>query len=153
MPNYSQSAGVKIWWDLQVQAYRMVTPYNATFVEAIKKLLPASDREWDPNTKMWTFVEKYLDPMILLVEQQFHCTATVLRRIDAERASTPPSRVVNSKMDTLITQFFKLLPFDAVEKAYKVAALTLHPDRGGDMSKMSELNAMWDRIRKEHFQK
>jgi hypothetical protein len=131
----------------------MATPYNATFVEALKKLLPASDREWDPQTKIWTFVEKYLDTLAQVVEQYFHVKPIILRRIDAERASSPPSRVTASKMDSVITQFFKLLPFDAVEKAYKVAALTLHPDRGGDMTKMSELNAMWDRIRKEHFQK
>ena len=154
-PQVSPSPGsIKIWWDVTVQAYRMVTPYNANFVEAIKKSIPVSDRQYDPSTKIWTFVEKYCDAMKAVVEQVFHVKATVVTRLQAEQAQAPPrSGGANSPLDSVIIRFFKNLTYDAAQKAYREGALTLHPDRGGSLDKMSQFNADWDRLRKELFQK
>jgi curved DNA-binding protein CbpA len=51
-----------------------------------------------------------------------------------------------------MTSFVKLVPYDAMTKAYRAAAMTYHPDRsGGDMEKMTQLNALWERIKKEVY--
>jgi curved DNA-binding protein CbpA len=54
-------------------------------------------------------------------------------------------------MAEITLEFFRLAGPDAMLKAYRAAALTLHPDRGGSMDVMSSLNAAWDRIQKEVF--
>lgn len=143
---------IRIWWDESVQAYRVVTPYRPQFVDALKQLLPASDRSWDNQTKTWTITERFLGPVQNLAEKAFGAKATVITKDQAQKASMPPT-VRSSTVDTVIVEFFKLLPYEALQKAYRQAAMTLHPDRGGNMESMSKLNASWQRLEKEFFNK
>lgn len=141
-----------IWWDTAIQAYRISVPFNSKFVDAIKALVPASDRAFDPSTKIWTFTERFLSPIQNLAETVWSKPeVTVITREASERALG--STAQKGTLDTAILSFFKLLTFDAANKAYRAAAMELHPDRGGDMSKMSQLNAAWERIQREHYGK
>ena len=149
---HAQASGVKIFWDVNVGAYRMVTPYNPAFVELLKQAMPASDRMWDATSKTWTLTEKYLDKVRALAEQCFHTTAVVVTRQQSEAASMPRT-VAASPLDQIIVEFFRLLPYGAAQKAFRQAAMELHPDRGGDISKMSALNAAWQRLEKDLYGK
>lgn len=146
-----QSGSVKIWWDNAIGAYKMVTPYNATFVDLLKQLAPGSDRVWDPSSKVWTISEKIVHLVKDLAEKSFKCQATFISRQQAQSASAPPKTVTLASIDSLMLEFFKLLPYNAARKAYQVAAMELHPDRGGSLENMTKLNATWSRIEKEHY--
>jgi hypothetical protein len=164
-----QMPQIKIWWDVSVSAYRVATPYNKQFVDLIKSLIPGSDRAYDPTSKMWTVTEKYLGPLQLLCENVWKTKADVVTKQEAEKAQGASSQSSGSgsanggrgqeitlntnSIDLALARFMKIMPYDALQKAYRLAALELHPDAGGDMAKMAELNSLWTRIKKEHFKK
>lgn len=145
------NSNARIWWDASVNAYRMTTPYNATFTEMLKQLIPYGEYQFNRDTKVWTFLEKYLHPIKALVDKTFGPSITI-DRASQEKASQPPA-IKTAPIDNVILQFFKLLPYDAVRKAYQLGAFTHHPDRGGDMGKMTDLNSCWQRIEQEFFKK
>lgn len=142
---------VKIWWDTSVSAYRMTSPFNRELVDGIKAFIPVSDRSYDPQTKVWTFVERQL----LALEKLFVTLGVkpvVVTRAQAEQASqSTPTQQRGKPLDAVVMEFVRLVPQDCMIKAYRAAAMTLHPDRGGSMDKMSALNAAWDRMQKELY--
>lgn len=145
------SGNARIWWDSSVNAYRMTVPFNAQFNELFKNLIPHSDRDWNKDSKTWTITERYFDPTKSLITKMFG-NVVVIDKATAEKASQPPP-VKTAPIDNVFNQFVKLLPYESMRKAYLHAAAVLHPDHGGDMGKMSDLNACWQRLEKEWFKK
>lgn len=148
-----QQQNIRIWWDASVQAYRMASPFNKELVEGLKGLIPHSDRSFDPNTKIWTFVEKWLTPTALMLKL-LQCSPTVITKAQSEQAAqstgtTAPRR--GAPLADTALEFLRVAGQDAMLKAFRAAALTHHPDRGGSMDSMSTLNALWDRIQKEVY--
>jgi len=148
---------VRIWWDASIQAYRLSSSYNKDFVDALKNLIPASDRSFDPQSKIWTFVEKWLGPIQSFCKTA-HVVPTLITRQQAEQAaqarpSASPSTgvLMTDPNDRDLLDFAKLLTFESAQAAYRRAALALHPDKGGDMAQMSKLNAVWQRLEKNHW--
>ena len=151
MPRQGQT-GVRIWWDKDVQAYYISTPYNQNFVEFIKAAIPVGKRHWDPQTKIWMFSEEFLPPLLKLCQKVWGAgNVTVIDKFQVEKASATPS-VQKTKMEDVLADFIRLLPYDVALTAYRKAAMQLHPDRGGDETKMSKLNTLWKRIQKELYQ-
>lgn len=146
-----RSGNARIWWDPAVAAYRMLVPYNPQFNELFKSLMPHSDRAWDPNSKIWTWPEKYLDPVTKLITTTFGTPLVITRGQTEKASSTAPVKAAS--IEAVMANFFKLIPYEAAQTAYKRAAMMLHPDRGGDMEKMSELNALWQKLEAEFFKK
>ena len=151
----SPNAQVSIWWDTSVHAYRMTSPFNRELVDAIKSFIPVSDRSYDPATKVWTFVERQFAPLQNLMNTM-RLTPTVITRAQAEQAANASQNQANAQrakaLDVVVMEFVRLVPADAMLKAYRAAAMQLHPDKqGGDGSKMSSLNAAWDRLQKELY--
>lgn len=142
------SQKVRFLWDKDVQGYRIECPYNKAFIEGIKALVPASDRDYDPSTKIWTVAEKWYKPLHIAAERLYPGQVFVFTKEQQERAAAPPA-IAKASLDQVLTDFVKLLPNEALIRAYKVAAMELHPDRGGSMEKMSSLNALWQRIKEE----
>jgi len=62
------------------------------------------------------------------------------RKAHRLRKASPPT-------DTL-TVFATLLPFSAVQAAYRTAARLLHPDHGGNTQRMQALNLAWAEAKK-----
>jgi hypothetical protein len=50
-----------------------------------------------------------------------------------------------------LEKFATLLPFEALQAAYRAAAKIFHPDLGGDSEQMQKLNAAWEAVEK-HFE-
>lgn len=142
---------IRIWWDTSVQAYRCATPYKAEFVEALKLVIPTSKRSFDPSTKVWTFAEECLVGITALCARVWSTKPNVLTRQQVENAQQSAVLSKTSGVDVVIVEFFRLLPPEAAQAAYRKAAMLLHPDRGGDMDKMSRLNAAWQRIEAEVY--
>jgi hypothetical protein len=153
-----QPANIRIWWDASVSAYRVTSPYNKQLVDALKSQIPASDRHYDEVTKTWTVVERQFQPLQDLLTF-LGLRAVIITRQQADAAAAQSQQNTQSQgaqrdrpLDAVIIEFVRLLPYDAAKTAYRKAALDLHPDKqGGDSSKMSTLNADWDRIAKEVY--
>ena len=143
---------VRIWWDRDIQGYYIECPYSKAFVEGIKVVVPASDRGYDPTSKIWTITERFFPVIKIAADRLFPNQVYYLTREQAEKA-TAPSAVKSKTLNEILLDFVRLLPNDALQKAYRVAAMTLHPDRGGDMDKMARLNALWQRIETERINK
>src|SRR5437016_2293402 len=133
-----RNVACRIWWDQAIMAYRISTPYSQEFIEALKATVPSSDRAFDSATKIWTFSEKYFDFVTKLANMVWKNPGEVviITRAQAQQA-TSPSVVAKATLDSVLVQFMKLLPPSAATAAYRKAAFELHPDRGGDMEKMS----------------
>jgi len=103
----------------------------------------------DDSTKIWTFTEKWLAPTLALIKLIGVNPVVITRAQAGASAGASSSR---KPIDAVLLDFVKLLPFDAAQSAYRKAALAFHPDKGGDMARMSALNAAWERIQKEVYQ-
>lgn len=140
-----------IYWDKDIQAYHMKMPYMAKLIEFLKRQIPHSNRQFDETTKVWTFTEEYLDGTVAFAKLCFgNSEVAITTREMVERTSTPiiASR---SPIGDVCYQFMKAIPYEAARKAYREAAVRLHPDQGGDMAVMSNVNALWTKIEKEVY--
>jgi hypothetical protein len=150
--NMTPVTNVRVWWDVTVSAYRLASPYNKDFVEGLRAAIPISDRSYDPDTKIWTFVERQLTPVQNFFKMM-NVQATIITRAQTEQASqsSPQGPRRNIAIAEIALEFMRVAGADAMLKAYRAAAMTLHPDRGGSMDAMSSLNAAWERLQKELF--
>lgn len=150
----SQTARCRIWWDKDIEAYHIQCPHNESFIEAIKQKIPAGHRSFDPATKFWVFTEQFFGPVSKLAQAIWPSPGDVqiMTRQQVESASQSSATVKkNQPIATSCEAFMKLVGQDAMAAAYKKAAMMLHPDRGGDIGKMQELNVLWSQIQKELF--
>lgn len=155
-----QQTTVRVWWDTSVQAYRMTSSFNRQLVDTFKQCVPASNRSFDDQTKIWTFIESYLSPL-QNVFKMLGLHPTIITRQQAEQAQqSQPRSAANSpvtsrtaSIEDVVYTFMKSLPYDAALAAYRKAAMLLHPDRNpqSTMDTMSTLNATWTRIAKELY--
>lgn len=146
-----------VYWDTKIQAYqlKMSGEYGKIekTVQFLKGAIPHSDRNWEPTTKTWTFTEKYLDGVqkfcVLIFGAQ---EVAVLTRDKVEGQAKAVSNTNGySQLDSAMLVFMRLLPYEAAQRAYKMAAMNLHPDRGGDMESMTRLNQAWSKLEKELY--
>lgn len=124
-------------------------------VQFLKTAIPHSDRNWDPDSKTWTFIEKYLDGVqkfcVLIFGQQ---EVAVLTRDKVEGQSKSISVNGSNTLDSVMISFMKLLPYEAARKAYLIASRELHPDVNksqGSMELMTKLNQAWQVLEKEVY--
>lgn len=149
----------QIYWDKDVQAYRMKMKWSPQrgpqIVDFLKKQIPSSERMWDEQSKIWTFTEKYFDGVQKFAKLLFGTTeVVVLTRTQVEAASqsySAPTARTATPLELELAEFMRLLPFEAAQSAYRRAAAMLHPDKGGSMDKMSRLNVLWNRLEKEVY--
>ncbi len=168
MPSYQHTtqqqstAKCRIWYDVDIQAYYISTPYSEQFVNFIKIAVPVSDRGYDPSTKHWTFTEKWFDVVLDLAKKVWRNPGEVVctTKAQAEQAAqaqassqqqrTTSAPVHKAPLDQIFADFMRLISFDAANAAYRKAALEFHPDRNqGKDDKMSHLNALFTRIKEE----
>lgn len=154
------TASVKctITWDSAARVYSISTPYEPNFVEFVKAKIPGSQRAWDPATKLWTIEESWLEVIQLLATELWGAASvqiTTRQSVeDAEREAREAQQkaIIMSlpERERAIYEFVSALPFEAVQAAYRKAAMLLHPDRNPtDGEAMAKLNAAWSRMEKE----
>jgi hypothetical protein len=152
-------------WDVQTKAYDVVTPYDPNFVEFLKAKIPVSDRvpNYDPLTrkhKSWLIQEAWFDALHYLAEQLWPGAVEVITRADAERAwqeqenaraaaIAAQRQAVLGPFESALLDFCTLCDVDALRAARNKMAVALHPDKGGDPTKMAKLNASWFTIETE----
>lgn len=154
--NYRNSGPIKckIWWDTTISAYHISVPYNDQFRETLKRLIPASHRDFDEDAKIWIVAEEFLKPIVSLanaVWPQAGSVSVVDRAMAEATSSSTSSTAVSGGLPSMCEQFMALLDPGEAQELYRKASLRLHPDRGGDMEKMTQLNTLWGRIKKEIY--
>jgi DnaJ-like protein len=124
------------------------------FTGALKGLISASDRDYDPILKTWFIAPKHFQTIKVLINCQFSDREIFI--VEApEGAGAVPITFHSSEDDLrklceLLYVDIKLAKewtYDEAKKRYRKAAMQYHPDRnGGDGSKMSSLNEVWTRL-------
>lgn len=141
-------------WDIPRSAYSVKCEYQPNFIEFIKAKVPASDRVWDPNVKMWYIKEAWYEVLHELAGQLWPgAVASTSKSVaeaawqaqeNARRAAIAAQRAaILTTLDNAILDFCTLCDSEALRACYRKMSLALHPDRGGDADKMSKLNASW----------
>ena len=143
---------VRIWWDVSIAAYRISVPYHEAFIDFLKATVPAGKRAFDPSTKIWTFEESYLQ-LIETAAKAIWSPTEINIVTRAQTAQNLPATATASPLASMCEQFVRALPYEAAKKAYQIAAMQLHPDRGGSAEQMSLLNVSWSRLEKELYGK
>lgn len=156
----------RIWYDVGAQAYVVSSSFNEKLVDALKTIIPSGDRNWDPSTKFWYVKEQYGEAIRSIATSAFgiHAVSFTSKQVAEQAASQTYQRPGTSSAGTslnpsagttedALVAFFALLSYDAAKQAYRRAATDLHPDKGGDATKMSKLNDLWARIEKEYFKR
>lgn len=159
-------AKASVFWDTSIQAYRLKLQGDykkiETCVEFLKKQIPHSDRELtikeDPVTHKkdytWTFTEKYFDGTVKFLQLIYgsqEVAAVSRQQVEAAQAPRMPIATHQNPTAQACYEFLKAIPYEAAQKAYREAAMRLHPDRGGDMEQMSKVNSLWTKLQKEIY--
>ena len=109
---------------IQVEA-----PYNKPFTDELKKSVPAKKRMWYNNDKCWYVVKDQFDKLTHLMDK--HYDETIL-------LDFPEQEVSNDSWSKL--WLIEGAPLEIVQAVYKVLSKKHHPDLGGDVVKMTEIN-------------
>lgn len=148
-----------ITWDSAAEAYSCATPYQPNFIEFIKTRIPGKQRAWDATQKLWFVKEDWLDIIQTLATELWGADAVkVITRKEVEDAERVQVRAQQEAILAALPErerafydFLTALPFEAMQAAYRRAALLLHPDRNPtDGEAMAKLNAAWSKIEKEY---
>lgn len=73
--------------DLVNGALAITSPYNATFVDALKATVPSSDRKWDGQRKQWMVSPQYGSQLQRLISQFYGVTVSLPKATGAPTAS------------------------------------------------------------------
>lgn len=125
-----------------MNGYCLQFPYAPEFIEALKEHIPSGFRTYDPTTKIWAVAETECSTVLELM-QGMGWRPEIVTREEVEKESPFRGDV---PLEQVALAFMKLIPREVMSKAYKQAVLLLHPDRGGDGVRMTELNAAWTRL-------
>ena len=153
----------KIWWDSQCDAYVVSSSYKADLVAALKTLIPSGERRYDDQTKFWYVKEAYGDMILKTAKKAFgdSFVSYVSKQVAEQNASAQNHYSNNNSVqrsntttEDVIAELVKLMPYEALKKAYLLTAQVLHPDKPtGNAAKMARLTELWSRIEKELFKK
>lgn len=125
------------------RSYRVEFPYDPAVVEAIKEIVPAHSRQYDPDAKCWYVSPAYRDTIAQLLADVFIDVET-----EAERTTYTPPTSTTPATTFSVLHLQPTAPPELVEAAYKCLSRLYHPDRGGDTEQMQAINAAVATIRR-----
>jgi hypothetical protein len=105
--------------------------------------------EFSPEAKVWLIPENKYDELVKLVRLNY---SEVLLE---ERPPDRPPPILNKRAgEPAILVFARLTgsrpsTLEEAKKLYRIAAVRLHPDRGGDGDQMAQLNVAWAEVQSE----
>ena len=117
------------------ERFALKTPYNQTFVEALKLAIPAPYREWSPEKKAWYIHQEYDETLVDLVESRGG-------RVSDKRPPVATTASIPGPLQEACTLLCVTpdAPISVAEAALKALARRHHPDVGGDTEMMQRLN-------------
>lgn len=123
------------------------TPFDRSFVEALKSGIPYRCREWDPDRKVWAVDAEFAWLGLTLFKKHFPHGVVVDAHGERERQQTRPSgSTTTGNSDCRTLYVTDDAPFEVIKAAYNALAKLHHPDKGGDTTKMQQINAAYERL-------
>jgi hypothetical protein len=136
------------------------------FLEMFKATISASNRMYDPQTKLWQIDNKVVPGFRQLIDSVVSRVHSFDPNVGKTQFNSPTPKIDPNNFfyntvapaqaqtrESVTESLARILgctptdlgqPLDIVKKLYRKKALELHPDRNnGDGSKMSELNSLW----------
>ena len=110
-------------------------PYDADFTQTLKESITTKKRLWDNNDKQWWVHKDQFDKLTHILDQFYD--ETILLDFPTQDVATDSW----SKL-YLVTG----APIELIQAAYRVLAKKHHPDAGGDVEKMKELNLAYKEL-------
>jgi hypothetical protein len=120
--------------------------YIPALITRLKYEIPSRHREWLPDEKIWVVDSAFAGRMMTLVRMYFDQVEVLDKRgkeppREERRRDTPrPPRPTAGGGRTWTEVLFNRLPKELHEPTFKALVKVLHPDRGGDLAMMKELN-------------
>ena len=154
---------VTLSWSSMIGAYNLKfdNAYsNFTKVKAviawIKMTIPSNERDYDPDTYEWVIHEKYFVMLRDVIKGVGDFDATFFEKPEGSSQIKFVPLDEYMKLFTYVTgQELAKLEFKEAQRAYRLAAMKMHPDRHPDNpnagQRMSEFNEAWDVIKERHF--
>jgi hypothetical protein len=130
----------------------LVGPYDPAFNARLKAALPAPQRWWEPERRMWAIASGRYKQLVALIEEEygaasyqlFFSAAHVDRLLETLTGQSPPAKQA---------EWYKTLflqpgaPPALVDAVYRQLAKLYHPDVGGDLRTMQAINEAYARIK------
>jgi hypothetical protein len=123
------------------------TPFKANFVADLKDEIPASARAWRPEEKTWWIGRDWVREAIDLCRAHYG-EVEILDEREAKRSAPPPPEPPQPSGPYATLHLLPTAPMPIVEVVYRKLAAMYHPDLGGDLRIMQQINAAFDSIRK-----
>jgi len=127
-----------VWVDQVSGVVKIRTPYVKEFVDRLKWSIPRDSRSWKPQEKVWEIEPSYADILVDVASDFF----TVKKHDQI-------SSIVPVQEPDIYSQMLSLASIDSLKRIYRIIAMDVHPDRGGNDQAMTILNECWEKIKKE----
>lgn len=118
------------------------TPYNASFVIALKDKIPKGYRHWDSEEKVWVINYCYEEELIAICSMYFKDIAYY-----GEKKYSSKSIQSSPAYETL--HLLPTAPKEVVIATYRALSKLYHPDvsnKPNAMERMKEINVAFDKI-------
>lgn len=119
-------------------------PFNRAIIDAIKTVIPHTEREFDPVTKVW-FVGKNPARVFEEIARIAKCNL----EFEGGRTTSSTPQTPN---DHAILQVAVNAPDYVITAAYKALAKRMHPDAGGNTQEMQRINDAYARLMAKYKQ-
>jgi hypothetical protein len=122
----------------------------------IKMTIPSNERDYDSDTYVWTIHEKYFVMLRDVIQAVHEFNFSVFEKPEGSSQVKFVSLDEYTKLFHYVTnQKIEDLEFKEAQRAYRLAAMRMHPDRHPEDStagaKMSEFNEAWDIIKERYY--
>jgi hypothetical protein len=107
--------------------------YNPAALAALRNCTPATARTWDPDDKLWSVSEPYVDRVLRALQPHVGPIETA----DLRRPNLKPG--VPGKANWAHA-LYDALPDHLKQPAFRALTKVLHPDIGGDLKLAQQLN-------------
>lgn len=135
--------------------FELFAPYDASFIEDFKILVPWRERNWDPDRKVWFVETRWLFEVLDLMDTFFSWVMfnmddqtltghTVKQRAQYTPPKPPPGPSVPEPYRILMVA--PTAPPEVIKAAYRALCQMRHPDRGGTHEEMVTLNRAFEEI-------
>lgn len=148
------------FWVREVGGVRLLTPYVAEFVPALKEAVPFRYLHWDANAKSWVVKQPYVDSALTVAGEYYdRMTELSLPGSDQGAAPSPPpgARPAHNIQQCLnevrrvwgeeaALYLLPGAPWEVVQAAYRTLAKLYHPDTGSPAASheaMSRVNGAY----------
>lgn len=111
--------------------------FSREVLEELKSKWDWKRRKWNPEKKIWI-----IDPAI--AEE----VETWFKSIGYQVSVMNQQIEIAVDSSDYAQKFINIVPIGILKKAYQLASIALHPDKGGSQESMAQLNDSWAEIKR-----